>query len=125
VVDPLGRLWHVTITVAGDTVEPMLVRSALARLSEQRPFIDSVAFTGESAELQFWDEGDSMLDVASLALRLWSEHRESAGLPSWEVVGLEVVEKELRERRGERGADRAGGSRSLGVVSPSSAQFRL
>lgn len=124
VVDALGRLWHVTITVAGDPVEPLLVRSALARLSEQRPFIDSVAFTGESAELQFWDEGDSMLDVASLALRLWSEHRESAGLPSWEVVGLEVLEKDLRDRRGDR-REGGGGSRPFGLHSPAPAQFRL
>jgi hypothetical protein len=120
-VDPSGRLWHVTITVSGDVVEPLLVRSALARLSEQRPFIDSVSFTGGSAELQFWDEGDSMLDVASLALRLWSEHRESAGLPSWEVIGLEVVEKSLRDRRGERG----GGGRQLGFQAPTPVQFRL
>ncbi|MBW8751082.1 MAG: hypothetical protein JF565_06605 [Propionibacteriales bacterium] len=116
-VDAAGRLWHVTVTVAGNVVEPLLVRSALSRLSEQRPFIDSVAFTGDSAELQFWDEGDSMLDVASLALRLWTEHRESAGLPSWEVVGLEVVEKSLRDRRG--------GGRPLGFHSPTSVQFRL
>lgn len=117
VVDPEGRLWHVTLTVAGDPVEPLLVRSALARLTEQRPFIDSVSYTGESAELQFWDEGDSMLDVASLALRLWSEHRESAGLPSWEVIGLEVVEKSLRDGRG--------GGRPLGFHSPTSVPFRL
>ena len=117
VLDPEGRLWHVTVTVAGDAVEPLLVRSALARLSEQRPFIDSVSFTGGSAELQFWDEGDSMLDVASLALRLWTEHRESAGLPSWEVVGLEVVEKSLRDRRG--------GGRPAGFHSPTSVPFRL
>jgi hypothetical protein len=117
VVDPAGRLWHITVTVAGDPVEPLLVRSALARLSEQRPFIDSVSFTGASAELQFWDEGDSMLDVASLALRLWTEHRESAGLPSWEVVGLEVVEKSLRDGRG--------GGRPMGFHSPTSVQFRL
>jgi hypothetical protein len=116
-MDPAGRLWHVTITVAGDAVEPLLVRSALSRLSEQRPFIDSVAFTGGSAELQFWDEGASMLDVASLALRLWSEYREPAGLPSWEVVGLEVVEKSLRDRRG--------GGRPLGFHSPTSVSFRL
>ncbi|MGY2874231.1 hypothetical protein ACVW00_001421 [Marmoricola sp. URHA0025 HA25] len=115
--DPAGRLWHVTITVAGTAVEPLLVRSALARLAEQRPFIDSVAFTGDSAELQFWEEGDSMLDVASLALRLWTEHRDSAGLPSWEVVGLEVVEKALRDRRG--------GGRPVGFRSPTSVQFRL
>lgn len=117
VVDPAGRLWHVTVTVAGDPVEPMLVRSALARLSEQRPFIDSVSFTGDSAELQFWDEGDSLLDVASLALRVWAEYRESAGLPSWEVVGLEVVEKSVRDRRG--------GGRPLGFHSPTSVPFRL
>ena len=117
-VDPAGRLWHVTVTVAGEPVEPLLVRSALARLTEQRPFIDSVAFTGGSAELQFWDEGDSMLDVASLALRLWPEYRESAGLPSWEIVGLEVTEKSLRERRG-------GGARPVGFESPTSVSFRL
>jgi hypothetical protein len=117
VVNPAGRLWHVTITVAGDAVEPLLVRSALSRLSEQRPFIDSVAFTGCTAELQFWDEGDSMVDVASLALRLWTEYREPAGLPSWEVVGLEVVEKSLREGRG--------GGRPLGFHSPTSVPFRL
>ena len=117
VVDPAGRLWHVTLTVAGEPVEPLLVRSALARLSEQRPFIDSVSFTGGSAELQFWDEGDSMMDVASLALRLWTEHRESAGLPLWEVVGLEVVEKSLRDRRG--------GGRPVGHHSPTSVPFRL
>jgi hypothetical protein len=94
-----GRLWHVTLTVAGDPVEPMLVRGALSRLLEERPFIDTVEFTGSGAELQFWDEGTEMLDVASLALRLWAEHRESAGLPSWEIVGLEVVEKSIRESR--------------------------
>jgi hypothetical protein len=116
-MDTAGRLWHVTVTVAGNAVEPLLVRSALSRLAEQRPFIDSVSFTADGAELQFWDEGDSMLDVASLALRLWTEHRESAGLPSWEVVGLEVVEKQLRDRRG--------GGRQVGFHSPTSVQFRL
>jgi hypothetical protein len=117
VVDAAGRLWHVTITLAGDAVEPMLVRSALSRLSDQRPFIDSLSFTGSSAELQFWDEGHSMLDVASLALRLWSEYREPTGLPSWEVVGLEVVEKSLHDRRG--------GGQSVGFRSPTSVPFRL
>jgi hypothetical protein len=88
----------VAITLSGEPVEPMLVRAALLRLSEERPFLESMRFSGERAEIQFWDEGESMLDVASLALRLWSEHRDSAGLPRWEVVGLEVVEKSVRER---------------------------
>ncbi|MCW2782881.1 MAG: hypothetical protein JWR35_3330 [Marmoricola sp.] len=94
------RHWHVTLTLAGEAVEPLLVRAALQRLSEERPFVDSMNFTGTGAELRFWDEGATMLDVASLALRLWSEHRESASLPAWEVVGLEVVEKAVRDARG-------------------------
>ena len=40
-----------------------------------------------------------MLDVASLAMRVWNEHRESANLPRWEVVGLEVLEKNVRDGR--------------------------
>lgn len=124
-MDAQGRLWHVTVTLAGDPVEPLLVRSALARLTEQRPFIDSVSFTGTSAELQFWDEGDGMLDVASLALRLWAEYRESAGLPSWEVVGLEVIEKSVRDgRNGGRKGGRGGG-RPVGLDAPTSVPFRL
>jgi hypothetical protein len=112
-----SRLWHVTLTVAGEPVEPMLLRGALSRLREERPFIDTVEFTQSSAELQFWDEGDAMLDVASLALRLWAEHRESAGLPAWETVGLEVVEKSVREARG--------GFRTTGLDSLSPQPFHL
>ena len=93
------RHWHVTVTVAGEPVEPMLARAAVQRLSEERPFLDSVSSTATSAEIQFWDEGESMLDVASLAMRLWNEHRDSATLPPWEVVGLEILERDLRERR--------------------------
>lgn len=96
---PNLRHWHVTITVAGDPVEPLLARAALQRLSEERPFLELVRFTSSVAEIQFWDEGESMLDVASLALRLWTEHRVSARLPDWEVIGLEVVEREVRSMR--------------------------
>ncbi len=75
----------------------------MQRLIEERQFLDSVDSTGNSVEIQFWDEGESMLDVASLAMRLWNEHRDSAKLPNWEVVGLEVVEKDLRDRRSSMG----------------------
>jgi hypothetical protein len=105
------RHWHVTLTVAGTALEPALVRAALLRLSEERPFLDSMRFAGDAVELQFWDEGESMLDVASLALRLWDEHRESAALPRWEVVGLEVVEESVR--RGGRPATPAVGATTL------------
>ena len=86
------RHWHITVTVAGAAMEPALVRAALLRLSEERPFMSSMRYAGDRAEVAFWDEGESMLDVASLALRLWSEHRVSANLPAWEVVGLEVLD---------------------------------
>ena len=93
------RHWHVTLTLAGEPVEPLIVRAAVQRLAEQHQFLDSVSSTSESAEIQFWDEGETMLDVASLAMRVWNEHRESANLPRWEVVGLEVVEKSVRDSR--------------------------
>jgi hypothetical protein len=35
-----------------------------------------------------------MVDAASMALRIWNEHRTTSRLPSWEVVGLEVLEQE-------------------------------
>lgn len=112
-----GRHWHVTVTVAGGAVEPLLVRSALTRLAQERPFLESADFTAESAQVSYWDEGSSLLDVASLALRLWAEHRDSAGLPSWEVVGLEVAEKPLHEGRNAAGATGATGSRGAGSLS--------
>ena len=93
------RLWHVTVTVSGAPMEPLIVRGALNRLSEQRPFISALRFNSERAEITYWDEADSLVDAASLALRLWNEYRESARLPSWEVVGLEVVERDLKESR--------------------------
>lgn len=101
---PNRRHWHVTVTVGGDAVEPLLVRAALQRLTEERPFLDTIRFTRSGAELNFWDEGESMLDVASLALRLWNEHRDSAQLPNWEVIGLEVVERRIRRMRSDANA---------------------
>ena len=98
-VNKLVRHWHVTLTLAGEPVELLMARAAIQRLTTEHLFLDSATTTGDTAEIQFWDEGENMLDVASLAMRLWNEHRESASLPAWEVIGLEVVEKDLRERR--------------------------
>ena len=94
------RLWHVTVTVAGDKVEPLIVRNALRRLSDQRPFLHSLKYAGDGAEVQYWEEASSLLDASSLALRVWNEHRASAGLPRWEVVGLEVLERHVFLSRG-------------------------
>jgi hypothetical protein len=89
------RLWHVTVTVAGEAMEPLMVRAALARLSHERPFISGLRFNSERAEIAYWDEAELIVDAGSLALRLWNEHRESARLPDWEVIGLEIVERSL------------------------------
>lgn len=94
------RLWHVTVTVAGDKVEPLIVRNCLRRLSDQRPFLHSLKYSGGRAEIQYWEEAETLLDASSLALRVWNEYRESAGLPRWEVVGLEVLERSVFLSRG-------------------------
>ena len=94
-----SRLWHVTVTMSGDSMEPLMIRAALGRLVEQRPFLSGVRYGADTAEISYWDEGDSLVDVGSLALRLWNEHRESAKLPAWEVVGLEIVERPVHRQR--------------------------
>ena len=91
-----ARLWHVTVTVAGEPVELLMVRAALQRLTQQRPFISAIRFNATTAEISYWDEADTLVDAASLALRLWNEHRDSANLPTWEVVALDVAERERR-----------------------------
>jgi hypothetical protein len=97
--DPV-RLWHVTVTVAGNKVEPLIVRNALRRLSDQRPFLHSLKYAANRAEIQYWEEAETLLDASSLALRVWNEYRHSAGLPKWEVVGLEVLERSVFQSRG-------------------------
>jgi hypothetical protein len=97
--EPL-RLWHVTVTVAGDSVDPLVVRNALRRLSDQRPFLHSLKYAETRAEIQYWEEAETLLDASSLALRVWNEYRDSAGLPRWEVVGLEVLERPVFQSRG-------------------------
>lgn len=96
-----SRLWHVRLTVAGDKMEPLIVRSALRRLRDQREFLHSLRYDDECAEIQYWEEADSLLDASSLALRVWNEYRDSAGLPRWEVVGLEVLERSILQGRGQ------------------------
>ena len=98
-VDEDIRLWHVTVTVGGNGVEPLIVRNALRRLSEQRPFLHSLKYAADRAEIQYWEEAESLLDAASLALRVWNEYRDPAGLPRWEVVGLEVLERGVFQSR--------------------------
>ena len=95
------RLWHVTLTIGGHALEPDSVRAALERLHHERPFLVATRYAGDRAELRYWEEADSCEDACALALRLWGEHRASADLPAWSVLGLEVVERAVRDQRGD------------------------
>lgn len=97
-------LWHVTLTMSGTAVPTERLRRALDQLVHERPFMLSVRYAPDRAELRYWDEAENVDDVAALALRLWGDHRDSAGLPPWTVVGLEVLDRVTMHRRG---ADRA------------------
>ncbi len=98
-MEDAARLWHVTVTVAGAEHDSETVRQAMLRLSEERPFLHALRYGPAHAEIRYWEEAPDMLDAASLALRVWSEHRDTAGLPHWEVVGLEVLERDAFQRR--------------------------
>lgn len=97
-------LWHVALTVSGPAVCMDELRFALDRLVQQRPFMLSVRYAADRVELRYWDEAENVDDVAALALRLWGEHRASAGLPVWTVVGLEVLTQAAMQGRGAAGA---------------------
>jgi hypothetical protein len=95
-------LWHVTVTFAGDAVDPVELRTGLERLTHERPFLVSARFACDRVEITYWDEAEDVDDAAALALRLWADHRSSAGLPPWRAVGLEVLDRGTLHERGER-----------------------
>jgi len=92
-------MWHVTLTLVGEAVEPAEVQSALERLAHERPFLLSARYAADRAELRYWEEARDLEDAAALALRLWGEHRRTAELPPWRVSGLEVVDRATFQRR--------------------------
>lgn len=106
--DPV-RLWHVTLTLYGEQQDSDDVHAALERLQQERPFLHSVRYDRTSAELQYWEEAEDMLDAASLAMRVWNEHRDSCDLPPWELIGLEVLERDVLQRRSATGMPTAMG----------------
>jgi hypothetical protein len=92
--------WHVTLTVAGAQVAEPDIRAALENLSHDHPFLLSGRYGTDRAEVRYWEEAPDARHVADLALTLWDEHRESCGLPDWQVVALEVVDRDTFHRRG-------------------------
>jgi hypothetical protein len=104
-------LWHVTLTVAGDAQPADEVLAALERLSLERPFFLSGRYGCGRAELRYWEEAHDCGDACALALRVWFEHRESAQLPPWQVVALEVVARDEHQVRDGAALAPAGGWR--------------
>ena len=92
-------MWHVTLTVVGEPRDVAAVRDAVERLTHERPFLLSARYAGDRVELRYWEEAQDLEDAAALALRLWGEHRLTAGLPPWRVTGLEVVDRATYQRR--------------------------
>lgn len=89
-----SHLWHVTVTVGGDPQDLNDLHASLLRLLAERPFIHSLRYDSQRVEIRYWEESSEVVDAGSLALRLWSEHRSTASLPDWKVVGLEVLDRE-------------------------------
>lgn len=97
---PAGAMWHVTVTVSGDPVPGPEIKAGLERLAHEHPFLLAGRYAPDRAEVRYWEEARDARVVVELALALWDEHRGSAGLPAWHVVGLEVVDRDTFHRRG-------------------------
>lgn len=96
------RLWRVCLSVTGAAVPVAQIRAALERLAHFHPFLLEAMYAADRAELRYWEEGPDAQTVAALAGTLWGLHRAPAGLPDWEVVGIEVVDRETVHDRDHR-----------------------
>ena len=95
----LPRLWHVTLSVSGRPAPVTEVRRALEQLAHDHPFLLTSRYADDHAEIRYWEEARDLHDAAAVALRLWGEHRRTAGLPPWEIVGLEVIDRATYHQR--------------------------
>lgn len=93
------RLWHVTLSVSGARTPLQEVRRGLEQLAHDHPFLLTSRYAQDHAEIRYWEEARDLHDAAAVALRLWGEHRQSARLPPWEIVGLEVIDRDTYHHR--------------------------
>ena len=112
------RMWHVVITTTGAALPVEEVRGAIERLAESHQFLLSARYATDRAEVRYWDESAHVRDIAARAFSVWTEYSEIAALPPWEVVGLEVIERDaFHARLGDRPARRAGDPVARGLAS--------
>lgn len=95
----LSRLWHVTLSVSGREAPLQEVRRGLEQLAHDHPFLLTSRYASDHAEIRYWEEARDLHDAAAVALRLWGEHRSTAQLPPWEIVGLEVIDRQTYHQR--------------------------
>ncbi|GAA2257756.1 hypothetical protein GCM10010430_46990 [Kitasatospora cystarginea] len=94
-----ARLWHVVLSVAGQVTPLAELRAALERLAHDHSFFLTARYAADHAEIRYWEQARDLHDAAAIALRLWGEHKASANLPPWEIVGLEVVDRPTYHKR--------------------------
>lgn len=93
------RMWHVTLTVAGNEKPAADVFDALTRLSHLHPFLLEARYGTDRAELRYWEEAEDMAAATAVASRMWREHERSAALPDWDVVGLQILDRQTYLQR--------------------------
>ncbi|MFH8517883.1 hypothetical protein ACH4CE_22885 [Streptomyces gelaticus] len=94
-----SKLWHITLSVSGADTPLKEVRRGLEQLAHDHPFLLTSRYANDHAEIRYWEEARDLHDAAAVALRLWGEHRSTAKLPPWEIVGLEVIDRETYHQR--------------------------
>ncbi|ARF61695.1 MULTISPECIES: hypothetical protein [Streptomyces] len=96
---PQSKLWHITLSVSGAEAPLAEVRRGLEQLAHDHPFLLTSRYANDHAEIRYWEEARDLHDAAAVALRLWGEHRSTARLPPWAIVGLEVIDRETYHLR--------------------------
>ncbi|MGA5822119.1 hypothetical protein ACPC54_30170 [Kitasatospora sp. NPDC094028] len=94
-----ARLWHVVLSVAGQATPLPSLRASLERLAHDHSFFLTARYAADHAEIRYWEQARDLHDAAAIALRLWGEHKVTASLPPWEIVGLEVVDRATYHKR--------------------------
>ncbi|MFF3074356.1 hypothetical protein ACFVSN_24470 [Kitasatospora sp. NPDC057904] len=94
-----ARLWHVVLSVAGQVTPLTSLRASLERLAHDHSFFLTARYAADHAEIRYWEQARDLHDAAAIALRLWGEHKVTANLPPWEIVGLEVVDRATYHKR--------------------------
>ncbi|WP_406198512.1 hypothetical protein OH807_14575 [Kitasatospora sp. NBC_01560] len=94
-----ARLWHVVLSVSGPVTPLPELRAGLERLAHDHSFFLTARYAADHAEIRYWEQARDLHDAAAIALRLWGEHKATAKLPPWEIVGLEVVDRATYHKR--------------------------